>query len=336
MNTKAEILDVLDGHYKGQLPPPVILTQTGTVGMMDACGAHWPEANFDTDKMVRLSLQPHELFGLATARVPYDVVLQAEAVGCSIEPGTVNRQPSVSGSPWRTDDMGMPPFPEDLVSPDEMLAHPHIRTVIDAAERLHSRDDLFVTSMCIAGGGMVMHMLGMENMLMSMMFNESDVMHWIRRMSGYSAAYARELSKVSDNVCVITDVMSNIMSPQTASRMAAEDRAVVQAIKDSYSMVHNCGDTLANVEDIVSMGSDILSLEMSPKPVEYMMRIRRRCKILGAINPVLTMLEAGPDDVLREARASARMGVDLVGPECGLPPMTPNENVAALARYRGV
>ena len=173
-------------------------------------------------------------------------------------------------------------------------------------------------------------------MLMGMMFDPDGVFKWIHNMCRYSAEYAGELSKVSDNVCVITDVMSNIMSPEVSKRMAQEDRVVVQAIKDSFSMVHNCGDTLANVDDMVAMGSDIISLEMSSKPTDYMMRIRGRCKVLGAINPVLTMLESGPEDVLREAKRSARLGVDFVGPECGLPPMTPNENVAVLSRYREV
>ena len=334
MNTKAEILDVLDGHFKGPLPPPVIFTQTGTVGMMEHCGAFWPDANYDVEKMVLLSSQPHEMFGLATARVPYDVVAQAESVGCSVKRGTINSQPSVSGSPWRNSDMTMPPFPEDIPSPSEALAHPSIQTVIQAAERLHSRGDLFVTSMCIAGGGITMHMLGLENMLMCMMADESSVLSWVHRMCGYSSVYAEELSKVSDNVCVITDVMSDVMSPDIAEKMAQEDKVILHSIRDSFSMIHNCGNTLQNVDDILSMGCDIISLEMSSSPEAYMEKIDGRSKVLGCISAIGTMLGSDADTVRERARWSAGLGVDFVGPECGLPPMTPNANVAALADYR--
>ena len=334
MNTKAEILDVMDGHFEGPLPPPVILTQTGTVGMMENCGIYWPEANYDAEKMAKLSLQPHEMFGLATARVPYDVVAQAQSIGCSIYPGSSDSQPSVSGSPWRGPEMELPPFPDDLPSPSEAMEHPSIRTIIDAADRLHSRGDLFVTSMCVAGGGIVMHMLGLEKMMMSMMFDQGGVMKWIHRMAGYSAVYARELSSVSDNVCVITDVMSDLMSPEIASNLALEDRIIIHSIQGAFSMIHNCGNTLANVSDIVSMGSDIISLEMSSAPEEYMRRIGGRCKVLGCINATGVMLEGDVAAVRREALRSAELGVDFVGPECGLPPRTPNENVAALANYR--
>ena len=332
MNTKAEIIDVLDGCYRGQLPPPVIFTQTGTVGMMERSGTYWPEANFDTDMMVRLSSEPHRSFGLATARVPYDVVMQAEAVGCAITPGTLDTQPAVSGSPWR--ELPVPDFPKDIVSVEEMLRHPHLRTIIDSADRLHSNDDLFVTSMCVCGGGIVMHMLGMENMIMGMMMDPEKVKKWMIVMAEYSAAYARELSKVSDNVCVITDFLSDIIPPDMISFSVPLNRKVIQAIDSSYSMIHNCGNTLNNVEDLVSMKSDVLSLEMSPRPQKYMGRINGRCKVLGCISALGTMLRGTPEDVRQKALWSAELGVDFVGPECGLPPRTPDANVAALSTYR--
>ena len=333
MNTKAEIIDVLDGCFKGELPPPVILTQTGTLGMMQKSGIYWPEANFDADKMVRLSLQPHESFGLATARVPYDVIMQAESVGCNIIPGTDTNQPSVVGSPWR-DSMPIPDFPKDIISIEESLQNPHIRNIIEAADRLHSNEDLFVTSMCVCGSGIVMHMLGMESMIMGMMMDPETLKGWITAMTGYSVAYANELSKVSDCVCVITDILAGIIPADFMPYSVANDKRVIQAIDSSYSMIHNCGNTLEYVDSLVAMGSDILSLEMSPRPKDYMKAIGGRCKVLGCISALGTMLQGSPEEVRKKAYESVELGVDLVGPECGLPPMTPNDNVMALSTYR--
>ena len=52
MNSKDEIVRIFDGD-KGDSHPPAIFTQTGTVGQMDACGAYWPDANFDAGKPQR-------------------------------------------------------------------------------------------------------------------------------------------------------------------------------------------------------------------------------------------------------------------------------------------
>ncbi len=333
MNSRSEIIDVLDGQFRGPLPPPVILTQTGTLGMMGRSGAFWPEANFDKEKMVRLAMQPHESFGLATARVPFDVAIQAEAVGCTVIPGTDKTQPTVTDSPWRR--MGtVPEFPRDIISIEEMLEFPHIRNIIDAAETLHSNEDLFVTSMCVCGGGIVMHMLGMENMIMGMMMDPETVRGYMVAMTGYSAAYAHELSKVSDNVCVITDILSDLIPPDLISVSVPLNRKVFEAIDSSYSMIHNCGNTLNNVDDLISLDSDIISLEMSPNPEAYMRKIDGRRKILGCISPLGVLLNGSPEDVRKKALWSAELGVDLVGPECGLGPLTPDGNIAALSSYR--
>ena len=54
MNTRQEIEDAFDGQDRGELPPPAVFTQTGTVGQMEACGAFWPEAC----RSVRVSALP--------------------------------------------------------------------------------------------------------------------------------------------------------------------------------------------------------------------------------------------------------------------------------------
>ena len=65
MNTKDEIIDVIEGRFRGPLPPPVLLTQTGTTDLMDLCGAEWPDAHYNVDKMgndlspsSRLTMEP--------------------------------------------------------------------------------------------------------------------------------------------------------------------------------------------------------------------------------------------------------------------------------------
>lgn len=119
MNTRQEIEDAFDGQGRGELPPPAVFTQTGTVGQMEACGAFWPEANFDAAKMGELAIQMDRMFGFATARVPFCLTVEAERLGAVINPGRVDTQPSITGSPYRWDVMEMDPPPEGLMDPEE-------------------------------------------------------------------------------------------------------------------------------------------------------------------------------------------------------------------------
>jgi len=49
------------------------------------------------------------------------------------------------------------------------------------------------------------------------------------------------------------------------------------------------------------------------------------------VAPVRTLLNGGPDDVLREARKCFADGVDLLAPGCAVPPLTRLENLRAMA-----
>ena len=332
MNTKTEIINAIEGRFEGELPPPVLFTQTGTLDLMKRCGASWPEAHRDVDRMVTLALQPSEVFGFATARVPFDVSAEAEAIGCFVNEGTDVIQPTVTGSPWRGY-MTVPSL-DDIPSIDDFLSHGRIKTVIEAARRITERKDLFVTSMCLSEAGIATHMMGMENMIMCSVSDEDAVKEMLDKILPYSIAYAEELSRVSDNVMVITSVLTGIMTPDFIRETAKRDRRIVASIQDSYSTVHNCGDTFDDIEELVAMSPDVISLETSSKPEQYLRKIGKRCRTLGCISPVNVLLPGTPESVKREALRSAELGFDLVGPECGVPPLTPDENLRALAQYR--
>ncbi len=333
MNTKDEIIDAIEGRYRGQLPPPAILTQTGTVEQMEACGAYWPEAHYDADKMVHLALQPSDLFGFATARVPFDITEEAEALGCEIFQGKNDSQPMVSASPWR--DLGYVPEPPDLISPSEMMESPRIRTVLEAAERIHDvRQDLFLTANCISPTGIVSHLVGMESLIMGTMMDPDNVYRWVEKLVPYCITYSAALSEVADNVCVISSQQADLLPPETNNRAAAIEKDILSSVHCSFRMIHNCGSTLPLVENLVAMRPDILSLEYSPNPTAYLKSICGRCRTIGCIDPVKVLLQTTPETVRAKALESAELGFDLVGPECGVPPLTPNANMMALARYR--
>ena len=46
MDPRDRVMDAFDGCTHGT-PPVAVFTQSATVGMMDACGASWPDAHFD-------------------------------------------------------------------------------------------------------------------------------------------------------------------------------------------------------------------------------------------------------------------------------------------------
>jgi uroporphyrinogen-III decarboxylase len=54
MNYKERLYTTFEQNPVDRVPCPGIL-QTGTVDLMDACGAAWPEAHWDAEKMAKLA-----------------------------------------------------------------------------------------------------------------------------------------------------------------------------------------------------------------------------------------------------------------------------------------
>jgi [methyl-Co(III) methylamine-specific corrinoid protein]:coenzyme M methyltransferase len=75
--------------------PAVCFTQTATIEQMEACGAYWPEAHSDAEKMAILAEAGHSIIDFEAVRVPFDITFEAEIFGCSIKAGDLKQQPSV-------------------------------------------------------------------------------------------------------------------------------------------------------------------------------------------------------------------------------------------------
>ncbi len=336
MNTKDEIADALGGQRTGAAPP-AIFTQSGTVSQMDACGACWPEANFDAEKMAELAMQPAELFGFASARVPFDINIASEIVGCTIDKGRKDSQPAVTGSPWRTGDITIPEVP-DIISPEEFLEGGRCPVIQDAARIIRSRrEDLFLIAGMEDALFAASQMVGMETFLMGSLMDPGRCKCWVDALVPCMKAYAGALSEVADDVQIIVGASTDIMPPEMF-HLLTEDSAskIIGSVRDSFSTVHCCGRTFEVMEDLASLGEDGLSVESFQ---DYETVIEKTCgkvSLIGGIPPVAHLMLKTPDAIIRDAWRSSDAGYSIIAPECGVPPYTPNENLLALARYREV
>ena len=334
-NTRQEIEDAFENQYRGDLPPPAVFTQTGTVGQMEACGARWPEANFDPERMALLALQMSRRFGFACARVPYCITVEAERLGAEVFSGRDDTQPSVRSSPYRTDDLSVPMPPDDLMDPEEFVSGGRCRMVAEVADSIRrGNEDLFVTAGLIDAPGIASQLLGAENAIMGYLLDRDTIIGWSEAMEPYACEYAKLLSQSADNLTVIGSASLDIFTPEMYHELTEPYLKRQIASIGGYSTIHTCGDTREIVGSLVGTGATALSLETSADPEWFIKEVGGRCRMFGAIHPVHTLLMGSPEDVVSQARRSADAGFDIVTPECGVPPLTPDANLQALAHYR--
>ncbi len=68
--------------------PVVGVTSVVTVDLMRQMGTGWPDAHHDPEQMVRAGAAAHVVCGLESVKVPFDMVVEAGALGAEIDYGT--------------------------------------------------------------------------------------------------------------------------------------------------------------------------------------------------------------------------------------------------------
>ena len=334
MNSKDEIVRMFDGD-RGDAHPPAIFTQTGTVGRMDSCGSNWPEANFDAEKMAELALQTNKIFGFATVRVPFCITVDADAFGCGIYPGSNDSQPSVESFRYCPEGEILD-VPEDLISPDEFITSKRPSIVKEAADILSKNEDLFLIAAVNGPMACVNNLLGMENTMMALMMEPDRMYSWLKAVTPHLSEFARVLSETADCIMITEEASSEFTPPEYFDDVfqAYVPDVIAGAHKGAFCTTHTCGETLDIADRLCALGQDGISLQTDSDPDAYMQAMGKEIVKLGGVRPVDTLMMKKPEDVLAEAKHAAEIGFDIVTPECGVPPQTPNENLMALAHYR--
>ena len=113
-------------------PPVAGMTTTATTELMDYAGAAWPEVHTNAKLMTKLGLAAYPFFGLESARIPYCLSYEVEALGCNVFLGKKNSTPMVKSNPyWDRID-------EELVLPsrEEMLVLARNKVILEAARNM--------------------------------------------------------------------------------------------------------------------------------------------------------------------------------------------------------
>jgi [methyl-Co(III) methanol/glycine betaine-specific corrinoid protein]:coenzyme M methyltransferase len=331
LTLKERLVKALKGEEIDKVPV-VSVTQTGMVELMDASGAEWPEAHSDAQKMATLAIAAHEITGLEGVRYPYCLTVLAEAMGCEVNMGTKERQPSVTDHPY-------PKGTDDLKMPENLLGEGRIPVVLEATKIIKEKvgDDVPVIA-------------GMEGLvtLASDLVSVKKFMKWsIKKPEDFekildfatdaSIQYAQALVDAGADVISVADPVASpdLMDPATFdARFKPRLTRFAESI-DVPTVLHVCG----NVTPIIGMMADCkfdgLSIEEKVENLKGAKKIvDGRARIVGNISSPFTILAGTPEKVKEDVKKALEDGVDVLAPGCGIAPNSPVENVKALVEAR--
>lgn len=307
-------------------PVPVgALTQSATVAQMEASGAWWPEAHRDAAAMARLAAAARDVAGFDFVRVPFDQTIEAELLGAQVDLGDRTSNAQVRAHPLKLGDP--PPAPPD---PDGGRA----RIVVEAIATLRRQlgEDVAVLGGVVGPFTVVCQLLGIQAVLTEAVRRPETIQPYLDVAVELGVEYGRRQVAAGADAITVEDMAASLdmTSPRLYQQLILPAQQYLVSSIPAPTILHVCGSNTRILTLLHQVGSEVLSLESRTDLVQAVSA--GDCAIAGGVPTVEVLLHGTPADVRRAAEESLSAGVHILAPGCGLPPMTPLENLRELVR----
>jgi len=332
LNLSTKFKDILDGKTVDQ---PLVGTATtaAILDLMDVCGADRPEADRNPEKMVKLASSFHTDAKFEVIRIPFDVTVLGEALGCQIDHGTRARTPSVISHPFEDD-------PEGFEIPADLLERGRIPVVMEAISLL--KNDPGSQVPLVAGiegpADLASYLLGLKSFLKLTVKKPEIASNLIEKCIDACVICANAYLHAGADAVVIADASSSpeMIGPDAFRQIIKPALTRFNKSINGHSIVHICGEVDSIIPDILECGFSAISVEENVKDLEYVIASshRENTAVIGNISTSDTLYRKTPEDVRKEAFQCLDANIDILAPGCGLAPETPLRNLHAMVEAR--
>lgn len=331
MNCKQRFEAALRLEAKDRVPAACPL-QTGTVALMEASSAYWPDAHLDPELMAKLAMAAHKFAGIESVRVPFHNDYEAEAMGCVLGGWSKNSQPlKVEYTIKTTEDI------DELEAPDP-LKDGKMPVVLRAVDILSEAvgNELPVIAAISAPFEMAVRIRGMTDTMRDVMLRPEAMRTMMRVATETAIEYGRALIDSGASTIALIDGSTSSLGPQFYTDFClGPTREVVEKL-GILTVLHVCADTTPILSAMADTHVNGLSIDHMVDIAFAKETVGERVAIIGNVNITDTLWCGTPEMVEKEAKDCISKGVDVLAPACGFSPLTPMENMKALARVTRV
>ncbi|MDD1756145.1 MAG: MtaA/CmuA family methyltransferase [Methanomassiliicoccales archaeon] len=329
MSERERLMEVLR-LGKVDRPPCVCPMQTGTLDLMKASGAFWPDAHEDPGLMCQLALAAHEVAGLESIRVPFEVSVDASAFGAVTADRKLRRGPTIlSNRVPRREDFEAMEVPEPARSGKVPIVLQAIRSLKGKA-----RETPIICGM-VSPHMLAFQLIGDQAAMMDMYQDPIFLKAVMHTAKSFAISYAEAASEAGADVITMVDAFASgdFLSPDQYREFAMPYQAKVCKEVEKLGIpliLHICGDTTAILPMMAGTGANGISVDHEVE-ISYAKTVcHGKAAVLGNICPSTTLLKGSPQEVTSATMRCLEAGTDAVAPGCGLALETPLANLKAM------
>lgn len=303
-----------------------------TVHGLEEYGYRFADIHVDAAKMADAAATTYKSFGLECAIVPFDMGVEAEALGAGVNfyshRDDVVFPTIVQKVSDKVADLDLSKLPSDLANAGR------IPMVCDAISRLKKDvgDELAIGSWTLGPYTLAGQILDIGD-LAKTSTKKKDLVEPILEAMGEAIV---KISKIYRNAgadyITIREMGAgpDILSPRMFKSLIQPQLQKIFAALDSPKILHICGDTNTVVEAMAECGADAISVDQMNDLAESRKKLGPNVCILGNVDPYGVVVAGSPQDVENSVQGSIKNGANAVWPGCDIFPTAPRENMQAL------
>jgi len=339
MNPRERLIAALRSRPVDRLPVSCPLG-TAIGELIDLAGCGFPEAFHDPKAMACLAMAASKFAGWESARVPFDVNIDAEAFGAAIGNESSERPPGIQGRLVQSyQDL------DELVVPDPGAAG-RSPLLLNAVELL-TKQAGELPVICAMHGPLTLaaQLRGEEDLLMDLLAMPEDAVRLLRKATEWGMSFANAAVDAGADVIMILDGTSSgdILGPEQYERFSLPfESQIIGSVKArAPTILHICGEIGTNLHLILDSGADGLSIGQGMDLRWVKDEAKGRTAIVGNVSPTTTLLHGTPEEVRAATIKCILQGADVPSPGCGFAFETPLANMRAMthairAFYRNI
>lgn len=326
MNSKDRVIKTILGE-KVDRPPCFSGMGNVTVHGLNKEEIRFAEAHVDADKMAAAAASTYKLFGLECAVVPFDLGIEAEALGCEMnfyDDGTKRiLYPTVKSKILK--------YGDELSVPENLGEQGRIPLLKEAIMILKEDvgEDVAVGSYVLGPYTLAGQIMDLNELLKNSFKNPEYVGNILSTLSKVVTSIAEELTGSGADYITVREMgaPADVISPRMFSGLILEPlKETFHGIK-APKILHICGNTNPIVEHMSASGADAISVDQKNDVAAAREKLGSGAVILGNIDPYNILVKGTTADVENTVKAVIDAGISGVVPGCDIWPEVPAENM---------
>ncbi len=293
-------------------------------------GLLFHEIHHDPRQMVSAAAAAHELYGWQSATLPTNLIIEAEALGATIDFRADMPEPM-----WPLVAQPLFPTPDAVTIPSGAFTkRGKLPLVCDALRELKTRVGARSAVGAFIPGPFTLALYVVEyNALLTSVKHSPDAV--ARALDAFTAILIPVANAYQDAGADFITIHEMGGSPGVVGPRAFEElilprlQRIVRAIS-APTILSVCGNTNQAMELLAQAGANALHVEHTNDLARSREILGRDVLLFGNLDPVQVIAQGDAEKIRAAVQRAANAGVDAVMPGCDLYLQTPAENLRAL------